>query len=70
MHTQGRCVGIIIGCTIGMAPLLWFDDPHKESDHESWPIQGKHIIGTGIVIILSLLIQTHKIMVLFPKFKV
>jgi hypothetical protein len=35
MYAQGRCVGIIIGCTIGMAPLLWFDDPHKESDHES-----------------------------------
>ena len=34
-HMQGRCAGIIIGCTIGMAPLLWFDDPHKESDHES-----------------------------------
>ena len=29
---QGRCVGIIIGCTIGMAPLLWFDDPHKDSE--------------------------------------
>ena len=31
-YTQGRCAGIIIGCTIGMAPLLWFDDPHKDSE--------------------------------------
>lgn len=28
---QGRCLGITIGCTIGMAPLLFFDDPHKPS---------------------------------------
>jgi len=32
MALLGRCVGITIGCLIGMAPLLWFHNPHKHSD--------------------------------------
>ncbi len=34
LFLQGRCVGIAIGCTIGMAPLYWIDNPHKNKDHE------------------------------------
>ena len=37
-HHQGRAVGIIIGCIIGMAPLYFISSPHRDENHE----EGEH----------------------------
>lgn len=41
IYFQGRAIGIIIGCIIGMAPLYFISSPHKEENEEEHP-EGEH----------------------------